>query len=837
MLLLNRRLLNSLPVALIMILPFLLFWRWVVKGEVLFWGTSLLQFWPWHQLVKISLLNGEWPLWNPLLGNGTPLLANLQTAVFYPLNLIYLIMPVEHALTFSVVLHLLLAGLFMYFYTRRLGLLPFAATISALSYMLSGYLVGRTQFVTMINAAAWFPLLLLLGDKIVANRGGVYVLWLALVLAVQLLAGHAQLWFYGLWLLGAYIIFRSWQLTKQQNESSPENVSLVKANPKESNNRHAIRNTPYVLRFSSLARSISKLAIAVSLSLLLAAVQILPTAEFVSQSQRSGGAGRTFALTYSFWPWRLVTLLAPDFYGNPAQSNYWGYANYWEDHAYVGVLPLIFALAAIWYYIRYRVRRVQQPFGLTQNPQAINEVNRPLQVVPFFAILIPISLLLAMGWNTPLYLWIFDYIPGFGFFQAPARLLIWYTIAMAVLAGVGAQFFESTPETRPNWRRLLAACVALTAIGFFGTAFLGGRELTFLEATKSVGILLIVSITFLLVRPEKENFTPFRETLWQWFIIIFVVVDLFIAAGPLLPALPATIFNQSIASAEFLKTQPDDHRYFIDDRFAYNTIFGEYFRFKAFGPSDVNYWQDLKETLVPNFGVYARIPSANNDDPLVVGHWQQFANQLNNADASLRTRLLALKNVGYFINATVDDIGPTIYDKGQLQIQQVPNTLPRAYFVSQAQYAKGDGEVIATLTNHDFDSHREVVIMVTEKAESIPANFSVKSDLIPLTVQEQGFGEVQLTVDVPSAGFLVLTDTFYPGWQATVDGQLVKIWRANLAFRAVAVEAGQHEIIFSYRPRSFTIGLWTSVITILVIAVIIGWLLMRRKESQPPPIQ
>src|SRR5690606_37824349 len=119
-----KRNLNAswLSITLLALLPFLLFWRWLLRGEVLFWGTPLFQFWPWHHLVKEALWAGHLPLWSPLLGNSTPLLANLQTAVFYPPNLLYLLLPVAHALTLSVILHLSLAGGLMFAYGRQLRL-------------------------------------------------------------------------------------------------------------------------------------------------------------------------------------------------------------------------------------------------------------------------------------------------------------------------------------------------------------------------------------------------------------------------------------------------------------------------------------------------------------------------------------------------------------------------------------------------------------------------------------------------------------------------------------------------------------------------------------------
>lgn len=788
----NRRS-ARLFLGFIFILPFVLFWRWVFQGQVLFWGTSLLQFWPWHHLVKMSLLAGEWPLWNPSLGNGTPLLANLQTAFFYPPNFLYLLLPIEHGLTLSVLLHLILAGLLMYLYTRYLGLEPFPAAVAALTYMFSGYIVGRTQFVTMINAAAWFPLLLLLSDRLAVRRHRLNILWLGLTLAVQLLAGHAQLWFYGLWLIGPYVIFRIWQENKRKA------------------NDHLLRSFGY---------AVMSLLAAVVLAILLAAVQLLPTAEFTTQSLRGSGAERIFALTYSFWPWRLLTLLAPNFFGHPADGSYWGYANYWEDHAYLGILPLLLALVAIWDY------GMRQAWGPGSAPASEAKTAQFWRVVPFFAALFPISLILATGWNTPIYLAVFRFVPGFGFFQAPARLLIWYTLAMAILAGIGAQSFKLTPSSRRGWGRLLVGAVGLTIAGVAGNFILTGRSQTFLTATLLLGLWLIAAVGLLLMRPRKwailSAATPLaqsREAIWQWAVLILVAFDLLWAAWPLIPTMPATLFRQPTASADFLKTQPGGYRFFVDEKFDYATKFDRYFRFAAFGPNDMAYWQGLKETLIPNLGVYTGLASANNYDPLVVGRWQRLTDLIKEADAASRVRLLALLNIGYFVNNGSQQVGPALYTDGAITIQQVPNPLPRAYFVTQVYYAKTEQEVISRITSPEFDSHREVIIMGSDA--EVKTEVEAESGVIE--VISAGANRVLLKVEAPTSGFVVLTDTFYRGWQATVDGQPSPILSANLAFRAVAVPAGTHEIVFSYRPRSFTIGLWVSAVTLglIIIAAIV----------------
>jgi hypothetical protein len=455
---------------------------------------------------------------------------------------------------------------------------------------------------------------------------------------------------------------------------------------------------------------------------------------------------------------------------------------------------------------------------------------------------VPISLILALGWNTPIYLWVFDFVPGFGFFQAPARLLIWYTLAVAVLAGVGAQSFKLTPSSRRGWQRLLVTAGGLTIAGQAGSFILTGRSRTFLEATLMLGLWLIVSASLLLLRPRKRSTSSnasrlalSRQTIWKVAVLLFVAFDLLGVAFPLNPTLPAAIFRQPIASADFLNAQPDNYRYYVAEKFDYALKFNRYFSFTAFGPADLAYWQGLKETLIPNLGIYAGLASANNYDPLTVGRWQKLIDLVENASATQQARLLALMNVGYFIGDSAQNVGPALYTDEAMAIQSLPEALPRAYLASQVYHARDEAEVVARLLSPDFDSRLEVIIMggevaIKAKAEA-EAEAKIEEKVGAVTVVEERSNQVLLRVEAPTAGFVVLTDTFYPGWQATVDGQPAQIWPANLAFRAVAVEAGAHEIIFSYRPRSFIIGLGVSTVTLALLVITLIFLIQRERKS------
>src|SRR5579859_3376643 len=234
-----------LPLALLAATLAILFYR-LLLGDVLFWGLSSLQFYPWRQFAVSELQAGRLPLWNPYNGAGAPLLANYQSALLYPPNLLsFFLIPGPQAMGLLAVAHLFWAGLGAYLYGRELALPRFACAAGMLAYALNGAVVARLGTQPMVDVAAWLPWLLLAAERILRRPSPSTAALLTVCAALQLLAGHAQWTFYSLLLVAVYVFYRMFV-------------------------------TPVgIVRFRTLALIGGSIALAFGL----AAIQLLPTAE------------------------------------------------------------------------------------------------------------------------------------------------------------------------------------------------------------------------------------------------------------------------------------------------------------------------------------------------------------------------------------------------------------------------------------------------------------------------------------------------------------------------------------------------------------------------------
>jgi hypothetical protein len=340
------------------------------------------QYLPWRIYAVESLRAGFIPLWNPYAFCGTPFLANLQSTVLYPPNVLFLLTGARHGFGVSAIVHLSLGGLFMYAFLRTLALSPAASLLGALVLMFNGFTVTWLEFPTLsLWVFMWLPALLLCCERALRSPRSVWPGLCALVVGVQLLGGHLQVSAY---LMLACVLY-----------------GLVRIVGVKGTARHR-------------AGAAGLLVVSIAVGMLLAAAQVLPTLELAKHSGRvtaeAGAAVRTaFPLTH------LILYLVPNFFGNPVHYNYWGdyqnpgVINFFETACYVGVLPL---LLGAWSLRLWRRREVV-----------------------FFGALTLLAVLAAIG--SPLYLLLHKAIPGFRELAGLGRVLCLAAFGLAGLAAVG----------------------------------------------------------------------------------------------------------------------------------------------------------------------------------------------------------------------------------------------------------------------------------------------------------------------------------------------------------------------------------------------------------------
>jgi hypothetical protein len=167
---------------------------------------------------------------------------------------------------------------------------------------------------------------------------------------------------------------------------------------------------------------------------------------------------------------------------------------------------------------------------------------------------------------------------------------------------------------------------------------------------------------------------------------------------------------------------------------------------------------------------------------------------------------------------------------GDVKIYENSTVLPRAFFVSDALFAASPAEAFQLMQAETFDPARTVVVMGAGENEETGERENPPSVFPSLYPSIISYSPEQIVIDLaaPRLGYLVLTDAYYPGWTATVDGQPAEIEQADIMFRAVRVPAGQHRVELRYQPRLFSFGLLISAGTAVVVGS--AWLMARRRN-------
>ena len=720
-----RKILKSkdfLAICFLALLDLLFFRNFLFTDKMIYGGDVVGLNFPVEQFITNAFKSGQIPLWNPYAAAGYPFLPFSPT--FYPLNIIFRILPAYLAFNYTYILHFFIAGASMYFLVKHFKVSRFGALVSAVAFMFSGFFTARifAGHYMLIQALAWFPLLFLFLEKawdLPAGKAGtkkvLYAALAGLVFALIALLGHPQPLVYLCYTLVIYFALRFVIFGR--------GLKGIKGVKKEG----------------------LLLGLVLVFGVVLAAVTLLPSLEAALLSLRGGQINYAAAVSYSLSPKQLLIFLLPDFWGSYATNDYRGGVIYHELAAYLGLIPLILAGLAVW-------------------------KKRSHKVVLTFAVLSILSVFFAFGQHNPLYKIVYHLLPGFSSLRVPARILMIYVFSTSVLVGFGAEVLSSEPRSDGGLRARL-----LSSSGFLRSA-----------------------------------------------ILLLIVVDLFHYGSKLLiPADPEAYLGQNELIQFF---ENDEEKYFRTYLLPNTMLFNRGNIYKFFdNQSDTSLTLGVYSDLVEMFK--ARDPNLNQAG-------ERAIIRINNG------QLLTLLNTKYLVSEGGIGDSEESYEVAQPKInlfsdwdQRKPTKifkevhvyerrcyLPRAFMVYQSRVLNGKDEIEEVLTSEEFDPFTEVVLE-EDTAETLRVGEeTLRVDASSVEITSYDINDITLEVDNPADGFLVLSEIYYPGWKAFIDGQETKVLKADYALRAIYLPEGQHQIRFTFDPLSFRIGALLSILGLGVLA-------------------
>lgn len=313
---------------------------------------AIRQLYPWRSLTTLLLKNGEIPLWNPYNFSGSPLLANHQSSVFYPLSIVFLFFPTPVAWTIMAVLQHLFSSVFMYLYLRKIGLSLLAGILSSISFSYSLFFTAFSQYITIGHTVMWLPLILWSIENLREHRKrGVGILFISCV--SMLLAGHIQ--------IAAVILL--------------------------------------VTACYALARKTPKIALlTILVSIGATAFQIIPTIELSYLSARTSHDIQYLSTALLLQPYQLLLFLIPDLFGNPATNNYLLNDTYATNAIGIGIVSFILAVIA---FLPHKQNQITRVTKLALAITLLITVRNPISVLLYS---LPIPILASSSPSNMLFL-------------------------------------------------------------------------------------------------------------------------------------------------------------------------------------------------------------------------------------------------------------------------------------------------------------------------------------------------------------------------------------------------------------------------------------------------
>jgi N-acetylglucosaminyl-diphospho-decaprenol L-rhamnosyltransferase len=848
--------------------------NYIVKNSLL--SDPISQFIPWFKYIGESFRNFTLPLWNPFNAGGVPFMANMQSALFFPLSYFYYFLDIRYALILAPLSKLFLIGLFTYLYLQELGISKKSSILGALAYNFAGFNITWLLW-PQTNSVILLPLILLLIERLIstAEVSKYNFLWLTLSYLLLILSGHPETATQISIISGIYFLFRIF--TKRNLKVKGVLIFRI-----------------YLLT----------IILSIGLSLFIT----LPFLEYIKNSfayyQRSIGENSNFLPIKT-----LIFNIFPNLLGNPAKPYYKQIqgTNYQEyTGAYVGLIILISSIISsiklfkknktvlfytlsiiillpIIYYIE-PISMIFKPFNnIFANQRLLYFIAFAMCVNASFIFdelfkdklelklskrLITFTIITLFAGNFIIHNYSYRFLTNYNFAKASSFVLyIKSQFNLILITSFIAYIIFNLKVIRSIYFKILA----LSVIIFMQTGFINidynpsienkyfypeSKEISYLknqEWSKTLevgGNLLIMPDTNIwygfrsilsydaidiknyrtlfnrLFKPDykTKNIYTFDKNYLDLFGVKYILSDLNINNKIVTNQISIDKYFKELIPGEEIKGS------FVADENGLSSIrllaatFNRinncsfFFELKENTDNNIIYnkeykCSDLYDNAFFNFD-FSQINNSKNKKYMV----KIYSNNSSGGNAisfwSDKDNNLVL--VSLYENNMNNY--PKVFED-RFSIFENPTSYNEFYFANRAISYDNQDYIIKDIEDKKYDLSRYVLLVNTLAKNFSSNNLSQNK----VEVIKRGNNYIETKV-ISSGGYLVSTNAYYPGWKVYIDGKKEDIIKANYAFMAVMVPAGEHTIEFKYIPETFLIGLGISSLTLILLFILfIRW--------------
>ncbi len=784
--------------GLIVLLHIAFFWTLVLSHQFSFLTNfeAANVAYSWQHFSVSSVKQGVLPLWDPYTFSGRTFVGEMQSGLFSPVKLWLYPWPLNRSGLLSprlfhfhyVLLHLM-AAVFMFLFAREIGLDEFASLIASLCFTFGGF-VGAVNWPNILESAAWLPLALLFMVRAFrATRVSTTILGgcrVGLALGMAILAGSLHVPMMQSILLAMTALFLAY--TGGAQEAGQDAAAAAQ------------RRRPW-------RRAALILMVVFPVALWISAIQLLPSVEYSRLSLRYIGEGPPVAADHKIPYGRMSHGFAPRslfafFFGSLD-------AGAGELSTYFGMVPMLLAVAGV-------------------------VTGWSLPWVRYLAGVAAVFFLYSLGNFSLLHGIVYALAPFLWMAREAGRFIYLSHFALALLAGFGIQACfgasgglpagtatESGARTATESgarttllriERVLAGTIIALSVVFGAPALLGKPAIADLLL---FSFLMMIGSYVILVVANRGG----RERLAKAAIVILILSELYVFHRP--------VQNRALAQ----KSGADYFQILLDCRGLADFFLRQPGLFRV----------DMRTELRPNIGNLYGVETT----------WAFAATVLKDYERFLHTvpRANELLNVRYLVRPEPLEGRQAAYSGGRWHVYENPSYMPRAWVAHRTEHEPMEQQVLRRVADPDFDPRRLAIVNEPIPGVALPAatrsatlraaasgEGGREAEAPPLPAAQVSFEEysphrLRLRVRSPAPGMLVLSEVFYPGWQASVNHTAARIYKVNGLFRGISIPAGEVAVQLHYRPRSILAGALLSVAALLAVFAVAAVCHWRRRRT------